>query len=81
MDQMQCVEDDIRNLVAGILELEPSQIDGEARLVQDLGMDSMMALEIIASLEKRYKIRLPEQELQEVKTLQRVIELARRYVQ
>ena len=74
------LDEDIRSLVAEILEREPSQVDPEARLVEDLGMDSMMALEIVASLEKRYKIRLPEQELQEVKTLNRVIELAKRYV-
>ena len=74
------LDEDIRSLVAEILEREPSQVDPEARLVEDLGMDSMMALEIIASLEKRYKIRLPEQGLQEVKTVNRVIELAKRYV-
>ena len=75
------LEEEVRALIAEILETDPRQLDPNARLVEDLGMDSMMALEIIASLEKRYKIRLPEQELQEVKTLQRVIELARRYVQ
>ena len=74
------LEDDIRSLVAEILERDPGQLEPDARLVEDLGMDSMMALEIVASLEKRYKIRLPEQELQEVKTLNRVIELAKRYV-
>lgn len=74
------LEDDIRSLVAEILERDPGQLDPDARLVEDLGMDSMMALEIVASLEKRYKIRLPEQELQEVKTVNRVIELAKRYV-
>lgn len=81
MDRVASVEEDVRNVVAGILERDPAQIDGEARLVQDLGMDSMMALEIIASLEKKYKIKLPEQELQNVTTLNRVIELTRRYVQ
>ena len=74
------LEEEVRTLVAEILEADPSQMDPDARLVEDLGMDSMMALEIVASLEKRYKIRLPEQELQEVKTLQRVIDLAKRYV-
>ncbi len=53
MDQKQYVDDEVRSLVAGILELEPPEMDAEARLVQDLGMDSMMALEIIASLERK----------------------------
>ncbi len=80
MSQVDALEDDIRSLVAGILEREPGQIDGDALLVEDLGMDSMMALEIIASIERKYKVKLPESELANVKTLNRVIELAKGYV-
>lgn len=54
------VEKDVRELIASILEVEPSEIKGEAEFVKDLGMDSMMALEILAGLEKKYKIVIPE---------------------
>ncbi len=57
------IEKDIRMLVADILETEPEEIDGEAKFVQDLGMDSMMALEILAGLEKKYRIVIPEEML------------------
>ncbi|HLF18574.1 MAG TPA: acyl carrier protein [Candidatus Omnitrophota bacterium] len=57
------VENDIRELVAEILEMEPEQITPEAHFVKDLGMDSMMALEILASVEKKYKIMIPEEAL------------------
>ena len=80
MLEVQQLEDDIRQLVGQILEREPSQIDPHALLVEDLGMDSMMALEIVASIERKYRVTLPEQELANVKTLQRVIDLAKRYV-
>ena len=46
------VEKDIRELVAEILETDPSEINGAASFVKDLGMDSMMALEVLASIEK-----------------------------
>lgn len=42
------VEQDLRELVATILEVEPDTIDADAGFVKDLGMDSMMALEILA---------------------------------
>ena len=32
-------------------------------------MDSMMALEILAAIEKKYKISIPEEKLAEFKTL------------
>ena len=80
MSQASSLDDEVRDLVTGILELEPGQIDADARLVEDLGMDSMMALEIVASIERKYKVKLPESELPNVKTLNRVIELAKGYV-
>ena len=57
------VVEDVRTLVAEILEVDPETITGPARFVQDLGMDSMMALEILAGIEKKYKIVIPEESL------------------
>ncbi len=70
----------IRKLVADIIEVNPDDINPEASLVEDLGMDSMMALEILATIEKKYKIKIPEEELPKLTTLSRAIELARKYV-
>ena len=57
------VEDDVRKLVAEILETEPKEIKSDAHFVKDLGMDSMMALEILAGIEKKYRIVVPEEAL------------------
>ena len=57
------VEKDIRDLVAQILETDPNQIDANAHFVKDLGMDSIMALEILAGIEKKYRIVIPEETL------------------
>ena len=80
MSSVVNLEEEIRNLVAEIVEADPNTIDPEAKLVEQLGMDSMMALEVVASIEKRYKIKLPEQELRNVTTLNSVIDIARRHV-
>jgi len=57
------VKEDIRAIVAEIVEQEPADIEDGAHFVKDLGMDSMMALEILASLEKKFKIVIPEESL------------------
>ena len=57
------VEQDVRNLVAEILEVEPEEIKLGDHFVKDLGMDSMMALEILAGIEKKYRIVIPEEAL------------------
>ena len=67
------VEQDIRNLVAEILETKPDKISISANFVKDLGMDSMMALEVLASIEKKYRIVIPEEMLPKFTTLEATI--------
>ena len=74
------VNEVVRKLIADIIEIEPDQIPPDAYLVEDLGMDSMMALEILAAIEKKFRIRIPEEDLPKITTLNRAIELAKRYV-
>ncbi len=69
------VEKDLRALVAEILETEPNAIDINAKFVKDLGMDSMMALEILAGIEKKYRIVIPEDMLAKFTDLSTTIKL------
>ena len=71
------VEQDIRNLLAEILETDPVSIDGNAKFVKDLGMDSMMALEILAGIEKKYRIVIPEETLPKFTDLNSTIKLVK----
>ena len=74
------LEQEIKMIVADIIEVEPDKIDPNASLVEDLGMDSMMALEILASMEKKYKIKIAEEDLPKITSVNRAVELARKYV-
>lgn len=76
----QNLEQEIKDLIADIIEIPADKIDPAAHLVEDLGMDSMMALEILAALEKRYKIQIPEEELPKITSVNGVIELARQHI-
>jgi len=69
------LEQEVKNLVAEVLETEPGKISPSAKFVDDLGMDSMMALEILASLEKKYKITIPEDTMPKFTTLQQTVSI------
>ncbi|MBN1353646.1 MAG: acyl carrier protein [Candidatus Omnitrophica bacterium] len=71
------LEKEIKAVVAEIAEVEPEKITPEAKFVEDLGMDSMMALEILASLEKKYKLKIPEENLMKVTNLTNLIEITK----
>lgn len=75
------LEKEIRSLVAEILEIDEGKIKPEARFVEELGMDSMMALEILASVEKRYKVKIPEEYLTKVTSLKSMVEIAKKLLE
>jgi acyl carrier protein len=75
MSEKRNVEQDIRKLVAEILEVEPHEVDLEAHFVKDLGMDSMMALEILAGIEKMYRIVIPEDALPKFTSIKETVRI------
>lgn len=77
---MQDIENEIKDLVAQIIEKDPAQITPNARFFEDLGVDSMMALEILVAIEKKYKIKIPEEKLMELKTLDAAVAIAKEYL-
>ncbi len=82
MDTMdvKILEDELRGIIAEIIEADPVEITLEAKFVEDLGMDSMMALEILAAMEKKYKIQIPEDKLGKIRNLKEVISLTNEYL-
>jgi acyl carrier protein len=74
------LDQEVKKLIADIIEMDPNEINVDASLVEDLGMDSMMALEILAAMEKKFKIRIPEEDLPKITTVNHAITVAKKYV-
>ena len=72
------LEKELREIISKITEIEPNEIALESKFVEDLGMDSMMALEILASVEKKYKIKIPEEYLTKVTSVNSMVEIAKK---
>ena len=74
MTQKQSKADEIRkeviNLVAEITEREPEEISDTALFIDDLGIDSLMAIEMLVAMDKKYKIHIPEEEFGKIKNVQ-----------
>ena len=74
------IKSELKEMMVEIMEAEPEEIKDDAQFVRDLGMDSMMALEVLASLEKKYKIVIPEEELLKFTTLNNTVEVVSKIV-
>jgi acyl carrier protein len=66
------LKEKLRAIVAEVAELDEVP---DATPFKDLGIDSMMAIEIIADVERAYKIKIPEDELNQVTDLESVVRL------
>ena len=63
------IKKDVKKKVSEITELPEEKLKEDAKFVEDLGVDSMMALEIVASIEKKYKISIAEEEIPKIRCL------------
>ena len=70
--------DDLKEKLRAIIS-EVTEVDDipDEKPFKDLGIDSMMAIEIVAEVERTYKLTIPENELQDLTSFQRVYEKVR----
>ena len=53
---------EIKRLVANVTEREPDEILDTAHYMDELGVDSLMAMEVMIAVDKKFKIDIPEEE-------------------
>ena len=61
--------EEIRALIAEELELPVEEVTDEADLASDLEVDSLSAMEIAVLLEKKYHIKISEEEIKSLSSL------------
>jgi len=71
----QDVADGLREIMSARLGLPLEQLVPEARLVEDLGLDSLDAVELAISVERKFDIEVPEDELTKLKTVADMVAL------
>ena len=63
------LKDELRQIITEVTEVEDIP---EETPFADLGIDSMMAIEIVADVEKAYDVTIAEEELEELTNLKAV---------
>ena len=61
--------DEIKDVVASQLNISKSQITNTASFVDDLNADSLDLVELIMELEKRYDIKIPQEDQEKIKNI------------
>lgn len=66
-------EERIREIVCEIVNIGEAEIDPDASFMEEYGLDSLRALEILATIENEFAIIIDPEKLPEMKTLNGVI--------
>ncbi len=62
-------------MLAEQLNLDPASITPQSDVVKDLGADSLDVVELMMALEDEYGITLPDGEVENVKTVQDIVDM------
>ena len=70
----------VRDIIADQLSIDPAQIVPEATFTEDLGADSLDAVEMVMAVEEEFDISVPDEALENIKTVADLLALVEEYL-
>ena len=80
MADANLIRETIRQSVNRITGIAPGEILDTSRYRADLGLDSLAALEVVVDVEYAFKIKVPEERIQTIETVQDTISVVQEYL-
>ena len=70
----------MKELVAEVTEREPDEVPADARLKEDLGVDSLLGIELMLLIDKEFAIDMPVEEFDKLLTVDEAVAVVERYL-
>ena len=70
---MSDIYQEVKSLLIELFEVEPEVITPEAKLYEDLELDSIDAVDMLVHLQKKTSTKIKPEEFKEVRTVQDVV--------
>lgn len=71
--------DKVKKLIAEQLCISTDDISDTANIVEDLGADSLDIVELLMSFEDEFKVSIPDEKLEELKTIPQIVKVIDEY--
>ena len=68
------IEEKVKNIVAEQLGSGEDEISNESNFIDDLGADSLDTVELVMALEEEFKTEIPDEEAENINTVNQAIE-------
>lgn len=72
------IEATVREVIGRVSRVDVSSLGRDDDLVEHLGVDSLQGLQILAGVEKRFEVTLPDEELITFRTIGRIEDAVQR---
>jgi acyl carrier protein len=69
------IEKNIISIIAEVAGVEEDEINSGTKLVEDLEIDSIKAIEIVVAIEKKYNIRIRDEDVPKITTVNQAVEV------
>jgi acyl carrier protein len=70
----QSIESKVKEIIANQLEVKTEQLRHDAAFIDDLKADSLAVVELVLALEQEFKINIPEDDTEKIKTVGDAVE-------
>ncbi len=74
------IRTEIKRLIAEVTERTPEEVSDTAHFTDELGVDSLMAMEVMVAVDKKYKINIPEEEFTKLQNVDQTVEVVERHL-
>ena len=71
--------DKVKKLIAEQLCISTDDISDTANVVEELGADSLDIVELLMSFEDEFKVSIPDEKLEELKTIPQIVKVIDEY--
>ena len=65
--------DEVREILAEQLDVDKDSIEMNSKLAEDLGADSLDAIDIVMTIEDQYAIEVPDENIENMKTVEDIV--------
>ncbi len=71
---MNDIEQRVKKVIAEQLSINEAYIKNESAFIEDLGADSLDTVELVMALEDAFKIEIPDDQQEKLRTVQQAID-------
>ena len=68
----------LQTIVSEVMMVDPKEVTGETTFVDDLGADSLDLCRVIMGIEERFSIKLPNDSIYSISTIEDAVKLIRK---